>query len=147
MLQIFRKVAASGDTYVLSPTTSVAQVHAYWFDEALATYVAEKEGRIVGMYRIIANQPGRGSHVANASFMVDPDARGLGVGLALGRHCLAEAKKDGFLAMQFNLVVSTNTHAVALWKKLGFAVVGRLPKAFRHERHGLVDAYVMYRSL
>jgi RimJ/RimL family protein N-acetyltransferase len=36
--------------------------------------------------------------------------------------------------MQFNFVVSTNTAAVALWQKLGFAIVGTLPKAFRHQR-------------
>jgi ribosomal protein S18 acetylase RimI-like enzyme len=99
------------------------------------------------MYRTIENQRGRGSHVANASLMVDRDARGQGLGLALGRHCLARAKKDGFLAMQFNMVVSTNTRAVAMWKKLGFAVVGTLPKVFRHSHLELVDAYVMYRSL
>ena len=49
--------------------------------------------------------------------------------------------------MQFNLVVATNTHALALWKKMGFAVVGTLPNAFRHPREGLVDAVVMYQQL
>ena len=53
----------------------------------------------------------------------------------------------GFLAMQFNLVVSTNERAVRLWKKLGFQIVGTLPKAFNHAQCGLVDAYVMYRFL
>jgi ribosomal protein S18 acetylase RimI-like enzyme len=99
------------------------------------------------MYRILPNQVGRGSHIAGASLLVDPDARGRGVGLALGRHCLAQAKKEGFLAMQFSMVVSTNTRAVALWKKLGFTVVGTLPQAFRHARRGLVDVYVMRRWL
>lgn len=144
ILRIFRKVIASGDTYVHTSDTSAAEADAYWFREALATFVAEKAGRIVGMYRIIENQRGRGSHVANASVMVDPEAQGLGLGRALGEHCLAQAKKEGFLAMQANMVVSTNMRAVALWKKLGFAVVGTLPHAFRHARLGLVDAYVMY---
>jgi ribosomal protein S18 acetylase RimI-like enzyme len=79
--------------------------------------------------------------------MVDPDARSRGIGWTLGSHCLAEARQAGFLAMQFNMVVSTNTRAVALWEKLGFNIVGRLPKAYRHQQLGLVDAYVMYRSL
>ena len=48
-------------------------------------------------------------------------------------------------AVQF--VVSTNTAAVALWQKLGFAIVGMLPKAFRHSQPGHVDAYVMHRFL
>ena len=58
-----------------------------------------------------------------------------------------EARSQGYLAMQFNYVVSTNTAAVMLWKKLGFSIVGTLPKAFRHKRLGHVDAYVMYQLL
>ena len=125
----------------------MANAYAYWFRKAVATYVAEMDGEVVGMYRIVESQPGRGSHVASASIMVDPDFRRQRLGRALVQHCLAIAKKDRFLAMQLNLVVSTNTAAIALLKKLGFAIVGTLPKAFRHARLGLVDAYVMHRTL
>jgi ribosomal protein S18 acetylase RimI-like enzyme len=96
---------------------------------------------------MIPNRGGLGSHVANASFMVDPSAHGRGAGRAMGEHCLNEARKAGYAAMQFNFVVSTNTAGVALWKKLGFQIVGTLPKAFRHRRLGDVDAYVMHRFL
>jgi L-amino acid N-acyltransferase YncA len=147
MLAIFRKVVASGDTYVLSAGTTDHDAFDYWFANGIYSYVAEEGNRIVGMYRFIPNQKDRGCHVANASFMVDPDARSRGVGWALGLHCLAEARRAGFLAMQFNMVVSTNTKAVALWQKLGFTIVGRLPRAFRHQQLGLVDTYVMYRFL
>jgi len=147
MLAIFRKVLATGDTYVLSAETTDRDAFDYWFADSIPTYVAEQGNRIVGMYRFIPNQKDRGCHVANASFMVDPQARSCGVGHALGVHCLAEARRAGFLAMQFNMVVSSNTRAVALWQKLGFTIVGRLPKAFRHQRLGLVDTYVMYRFL
>jgi ribosomal protein S18 acetylase RimI-like enzyme len=85
--------------------------------------------------------------VANASFMVDPAAQGRGAGKALGEHCLDEARRQGFEAMQFNFVVSTNTAGVTLWKKLGFTIVGTLPKAFHHATLGNVDAYVMHRFL
>jgi len=99
------------------------------------------------MYKIVANQRGLGSHVANASFMVDPSCSGRGIGRQMGEHCLEEARRLGYLAMQFNFVVSTNGAAVALWQKLGFAIVGTVPKAFRHSTLGYVDTYVMYRSL
>src|SRR5262245_30240519 len=122
MLRIFRQVVEAGDAYVLPADTGVVQAHDYWFGQAVSTFVAERDGHLVGMYRIIENQRGRGAHVANASFVVDPAARRRGVGRALGKHCLAEAKRAGFLAMQSNMVVSTNTPAVALWRKLGFAV-------------------------
>jgi L-amino acid N-acyltransferase YncA len=147
MWPIFRAVVATGTTYVFDPDTSYEDAFAYWLGPGVRSYVAEDEGRVVGMYKIVANQRDLGSHVANASFMVDPGFSGRGAGREMGLHCLREAREAGFLAMQFNFVVSTNEAAVALWKKLGFAIVGTLPKAFRHRELGFVDAYVMYRFL
>ena len=144
---IFQAVVSKGDTYVFSPQATRQDAFEYWFGPGVISYVAELDGRIAGMYKLIPNQRDLGSHVANASFMVSPDARGNGIGEALGRHCLEEARKASFKAMQFNFVVSTNTGAVELWKKLGFRIVGTLPGAFRHLSLGFVDAYVMYRLL
>ncbi len=144
---IFRAVIATGDTYVFAPETSREEAFAYWLGPGVASYVAEEDGRIVGMYKFVPNQRDLGSHVANASFMVDPAYGGRGAGKAMGLHCLREARRAGFLAMQFNFVVSTNEVAVALWQKLGFTIVGTLPRAFRHRELGYVDAYVMYRFL
>ncbi|MDR0577430.1 MAG: GNAT family N-acetyltransferase [Candidatus Accumulibacter sp.] len=144
---IFRAVVAGADTYAFSPDTSRDDAFAYWFGPGVLSFVAEKDGEIAGMYKLIPNQRDLGAHVANASFMVGPGFRGQGIGEALGRHCLAEARKRSFKAMQFNFVVSANTGAVALWKKLGFEIVGVLPEAFRHRALGDIDAYVMYRFL
>ncbi|MFC7513606.1 GNAT family N-acetyltransferase [Herbaspirillum sp. GCM10030257] len=147
MWPIFHAVIVTGTTYVFGPETSRQTAFDYWFANGVTSYLAEEQGRIVGMYKLVANQRDRGAHVANASFMVDPAYSGRGLGTAMGEHCLAEAKKAGFKAMQFNFVVSTNERAVGLWKKLGFAVVGTLPEAFLHQELGYVDAYVMYRKL
>jgi ribosomal protein S18 acetylase RimI-like enzyme len=147
MWPIFRAVVATGTTYAHAPDTPEAEARPYWLSPGTSSWVAEDEGRIVGMYRLATNRRDLGSHVANASFMVDPACQGRRIGEALGRHCLREAKRAGYLAMQFNFVVSTNTGAVALWHKLGFEIVGTLPKAYRHRELGLVDAYVMYRFL
>jgi L-amino acid N-acyltransferase YncA len=147
MWPIFQAVVATGTTYVFDPETPREDAFAYWLGPGVRSYVAEATGRVVGMYKIVPNQRDLGSHVANASFMVDPSFGGRGVGQEMGLHCLREAREAGFLAMQFNCVVSTNEPAVALWKKLGFAIVGTLPKAFRHRELGYVDAYVMYRFL
>ena len=147
MWPIFRAVVATETTYVFAPDSSQEDAFAYWFGPGVTSYVAEAEGRIVAMYKLVANQRDLGSHVANASFMVDPLHGGRGVGKALGLHCLREARRAGFLAMQFNFVVSTNEAAVALWRRLGFTIVGTLPKVFRHRERGYVDAYVMHRFL
>ena len=147
MWAIFRGVIATGDTYVFSPDTSREDAFSYWFGPGVASFVAELDGRISGMYKIVANHRDRGSHVANASFMVAPASSGQGIGRQMGEHSLREARRRGFRAMQFNFVVSTNAAAVALWQRLGFAIVGTLPNAFAHAALGEVDAYVMYRSL
>ena len=108
---------------------------------------AETNPVIVGTYILRPNQFGGGSHVANAAFMVSASARGRGIGRAMAEHCLSEASRLGFRAMQFNFVISTNTAAIRLWQELGFKIVGTLPDAFHHPENGYVDVYVMYRSL
>jgi L-amino acid N-acyltransferase YncA len=145
--KIFQDVVFAGDTYVFDPNTSREDALTYWFRADTHTYVAERDRHVVGSYILRPNQPALGSHVANAGFMVAPNARGLGVGRAMGEHCLTEAIRLGFRAMQFNFVVSTNESAVHLWLDLGFKIVGTLPGAFRHSEKGYVDVYVMFRSL
>jgi ribosomal protein S18 acetylase RimI-like enzyme len=148
MWNIFQELIASGDTYYFAADTSRDDCHAYWFGRGIKTWVAVlNTGRLLGMYRLLPNQLDRGAHVANASFMVSPAAQGVGIGKMLGRHCLEQARRDGYLAMQFNYVVSTNVSAVLLWKRLGFSVIGTLPRAYRHQQLGFVDVYVMYKFL
>ena len=150
MWSIFSAHVDAGESYPFTAATSREAGYAYWLGPGVSTFVAisnASSSRVLGMYRLLANQVGRGHHVANASYMVSPSAQGAGVGRMLGEHSLDEARRQGFLAMQFNHVVSTNTAAVRLWKKLGFSIVGTLPKAFRHKRLGYVDAYVMYQLL
>ena len=144
---IFHDVIASANTYAFDSQMSRQDALAYWFRSDAHTYVAESDGRVVGTYILRANQLGPGSHVANAAFMVAPNAQGQGIGRAMGEHCLKEARRLGFRAMQFNFVVSTNESAIRLWQRLGFEIVGTLPEAFRHPEMGYVDVHVMFRSL
>ena len=109
--------------------------------------VAVEGETIVGTYIIKENQIGLGSHVANGFYVIHPDHHGRGIGKMLGLHSLEYARSSGFKAMQFNIVVATNSPAVALWKKLGFRIVGTIPRAFRHSTLGFVDAHIMYQNL
>lgn len=144
---IFHAVVSTGDTYAYPPETSREEALRLWLPSQGWTYVAEADGSVVATYVMKANQPGQGGHVANCGYMVDPSASGRGIGETLCRHSMAEAVRLGFLAMQFNFVVSTNARAVALWKRCGFEIVGTVPRSFRHPSLGLVDTFVMYRSL
>ena len=137
----------AGETYALDRDLSEADALAYWTGADRETFVAEADGAVLGTYYLRANQAGGGAHVANCGFMTDAAATGRGVARAMGAHALDRARAQGFAAMQFNFVVSTNIRAVRLWESLGFAIVGRLPGAFAHPSLGFVDALVMFRTL
>ncbi|HEV7343378.1 MAG TPA: GNAT family N-acetyltransferase [Sphingopyxis sp.] len=144
---IIEPTIRAGETYTLDRAMSEAEALAYWFGPDKAVFVAEADGAVLGTYYLRANQAGGGGHVANCGYMTAASATGRGVARAMAEHSLVLARERGFRAMQFNFVVATNERAVRLWQSLGFAVVGRLPEAFAHPAHGLVDALVMYRLL
>ena len=126
---------------------SEAAALAYWTGPDRQTFVAEWEGQIVGTYYLRANQAGGGRHVCNCGYMTRASATGKGVARQMCRHSLALAAEQGFRAMQFNFVVSSNERAVGLWSSMGFSIAGRLPGAFQHPMLGEVDALVMHRHL
>lgn len=145
---IFHAVLQEGTTHALSPDTSKVVGLDFWFSKHVSSYVAcNTDHQVVGVYRILPNVPGLGNHVANGGYIVDPKYRGQGVATAMAEHSFVEAKRMGFLAMQYNFVVSTNASAVYLWQKVGFTIIGTAPKAFRHPQHGLVDTYMMHKFL
>ena len=146
MWAIFRVAIATEDALPFADTFEASTFRSHWFGSQPA-YVALLEGRVAGMYKMGANFPDLGAHMASATYVVDPTVQGRGIGRALVEHSLDRARAEGFLAMQFNYVVSTNAPAVALYRKLGFAVVGTPPEAFRHRTLGLVDVFVMHRFL
>jgi ribosomal protein S18 acetylase RimI-like enzyme len=150
--RIFFTVIDEGETYSYdSGDLSDEWIRSYWLTNCVTTLVARVDGavggKVAGVCAIRVNRTGRGNHVANASYIVDPAFRGIGIGRALGTASLDAARQHGFKAFQFNYVVSTNMQAVALWQSLGFEIIGTLPKAFQHARHGLVDVYIMHRFL
>jgi L-amino acid N-acyltransferase YncA len=144
---IFSKVIASGDTYVFNRDTPKTELNKHWFADYMQTFVFVENNQILGSYIIKPNQIDLGSHIANCSYIVHPESQGKGIGNILCAHSIEIAKQNNFEAIQFNIVVSTNTTAVALWKKFGFEIIGTTPKGFRHATLGLVDTYIMYKSL
>lgn len=144
---ILRAVIRAGETYAIARRTSESAARQLWLEAPRAAYVAERDGAVLGAYYLKTNHPGGGAHVCNCGYIVDEAARGQGLAAAMCRHSQAEALRLGYKAMQFNLVVETNEGAIRLWDRLGFETVGRLPRAFEHPQHGLVDARVMYKWL
>ena len=145
--KIFHAVVSTGDTYAFPPDMSREEGLKAWMGPGRYCYVAAMEDEILGTFIIKDNQPGLGRHVANASFMVAPEAQGKAIGRRMGHEALDVAKRLGYSAMQFNLVVSTNIPAIRLWQKLGFGIIATIPKAFDHAQEGRIDAHIMYREL
>jgi L-amino acid N-acyltransferase YncA len=145
---IFRETVRAGETYAYDPDLTSEQASALWLAAPPgATVVAVEDGVVLGTARMGPNREGRGAHVGTASFMVDAAARGRGVGRSLATYVVDWHRAAGFRGIQFNAVVETNTAAVALWRSLGFEVVGTVPGAFEHPRHGYVGLHVMYLPL
>jgi L-amino acid N-acyltransferase YncA len=146
--EIVRTVVAEGTSYAYPDDLTSEQAHGIWMEPPPGeTVVAVVDGRVVGTAKWGPNRPGRGAHVATASFMVGDAARGHGVGRALGRYVVDRARAAGYRSMQFNAVVETNAAAVALWQQLGFRIVGTVPEAFDHPAHGYVGLHVMHLDL
>ena len=141
---MFDAVVQQGDAFVFESITD-EDAFSIWFGPNVNSFVAEDKGQVVGAYYLRPNLPGRASHVANATYVVDESNRGQGTGRRLGEHSISAAKELGYAAIQFNCVVSTNEAAVRLWKLLGFQSIGTVPKAFQHAKLGTVDVLIMHR--
>lgn len=146
--QLIAPAIRAGETLAIDRDVSESAGVAYWLAPEKTVFVAQGEdGTLLGSYYLRSNNPGGGRHVANAGYVTAAHATGQGVARAMCAHSLAEAWARGYRAMQFNFVISTNTRAVALWRAMGFTIVGRLPGAFEHPSLGFVDALVMFRDL
>lgn len=145
---IFREIVAARDTYVYDPDWTSDEARNVWVEPPPGQTVVACDGsRVLGTAKMGPNRPGPGSHIATASFMVATEARGCGLGRALGEYALSWAREQGYAAMQFNAVVESNTAAVKLWQALGFQIIGTVPEAFEHAQLGRVGLHIMYKRL
>jgi L-amino acid N-acyltransferase YncA len=146
----FESVVRAGETYAYALDLDSDGGRAIWMAPPpgrTVVAVEEETGAVLGSATMGPNRPGNGAHVATASFMVSPAARGHGTGRALGEDVIAWARAAGYRAIQFNAVVETNAPAVHLWQSLGFEIVGTVPEAFHHPRDGYVGLHVMVKKL
>lgn len=146
MIAIWNEVVEEG---VAFPQTEPldADSGAAFFAEQTYCGVADDGGTVVGLYILHPNNIGRCGHIANASYAVDRNARGKGVGEALVRDSLAQAKAHGFRILQFNAVVATNTRARALYERVGFQQLGTIPGGFRLPDGSYADICPYYIAL
>ncbi|MFJ8929597.1 GNAT family N-acetyltransferase [Streptomyces sp. NPDC102340] len=144
----WRRIVREGETYAWDPDTSEPEARALWTEGAgkRVLVMEDDAGTLVATAYVKPNYGGPARDTANAGFMVDPDHGGHGHGRALAEHVLTMAEQDGYRAMVFNAVVETNP-AVRLWTSLGFTILGTVPEAYDHPRHGRVGLHIMHRAL
>ncbi|MCS0634185.1 GNAT family N-acetyltransferase [Streptomyces sp. LP05-1] len=146
----FRTVVAAGETFAFPTGLGEEEGRGWWMLTAphrTVVAVDEATGAVVGTAKMNNNQHGNGAHIASASYLVDPAHGGRGIGRLLVEESIAWARAAGFRGMQFNAVVATNEHAVRLYERLGFRIVGTVPEGFRHPEHGYVGLHIMHRPL
>lgn len=145
---IFTATIDAGRSYALPPGLTSEEARPLWMELPPGqTVVAVERDSLLGTAKMGPNRPGRGSHIATASFIVSPKFERQGVGHALGIHVVEWARAQGYLGIQFNAVVESNGVAVRSWQKLGFNIIGTIPKAFNHPEDGLVGLHVMHLDL
>ncbi|MBL4837201.1 MAG: GNAT family N-acetyltransferase [Kordiimonadaceae bacterium] len=147
----FREIVSAGTTYSIDRDISYTDALSMWMRRSAKTFVAVdgdgEDGVIVGTYKLAKNREGPGDHIANGGYMVSPKAQGRGIATMMCEHSQEQAQALGFKAMQYNAVVESNKGAVSLWQKMGFTIVGTIPRAFNHAELGYVGVHVMYKWL
>lgn len=120
-----------------------------FFQEQTFTGIAHDadSGEVVGLYILHPNNVGRCGHICNASYAVKKGMRGRNIGEKLVTDCMNRAKEAGFLILQFNAVVATNTSALRLYEKLGFVRLGIIPGGFLMKDGHYEDIIVHYHTL
>ena len=148
LIAIWNQVVEDGSAFpqedLLTPETGEA-----FFAAQTLTAAAENPdtGEILGLYILHPNNVGRCGHICNASYAVRRDCRGLHIGEQLVLDSLAQGRAHGFSVMQFNAVVSTNTHARHLYGRLGFRQLGVIPGGFRMKDGHCEDICPYFRTL
>jgi GNAT superfamily N-acetyltransferase len=143
LYEAFAEIVVRGEGFPQDPAAALTydDFSDYWLNHKSYVGVATVDGRLAGSYHLKPNFVGRAAHIANAGYFVLPEHRGAGIGRALVEHSLAEARRLGFDAMQFNLVFASNP-ARALYEEFGFRQIGQVPAAIDGE-----DAIIYWRAL
>ncbi len=93
----FSAIVAAGETYAYPEGTSAGEAEALWMERPPGRTVVAVDGDdVLGSAKMGPNRPGRGAHIATASFMVDPAHAGRGVGRALGEYVIEWARRNGY---------------------------------------------------
>lgn len=145
LYEIFLDVIKEGTSYPQLIPFSFEEFLNYFFPQnAKVLICTNNKKEITGGCYIKTNFPGRSSHIANCGYIVKKECRGQGIGFHLGKYSIDIARELGYRSIIFNLVFKENISSVKLWEKLGFEIIGTIPKAVKKDDGGFQDAYIMF---
>ena len=131
MKDIWNEVVDEGVAFPQEDELTDGSAREVFAQQTYCGVAADEDGKVYGMYILHPNSVGRCGHIANASYAVSSENRGLHIGEKLVRDCIAQAKAHGFGILQFNAVVATNIDARYLYERIGFIQLGTIPGGFR----------------
>ena len=133
----------SGEIDAFEVNWTRAEALAYWCDPEKHTFVAERDGEILGTYFLRAEVLDDGRLESESHYITSDKARGLSVMGAMSAHAQAMSKELGFKGIKFSFVQEGNICAIRIWRRAGFDIVGTVRNAFGNPREGYSDAHVM----
>ena len=91
--------------------------------------VAVVDGHIVGTASVSSIGANKVKHRAEFGIVIEKDYWGIGIGQALMAACIEFSNSVGYSQLEL-MVVSDNTRAISLYRKMGFIEFGRNPRGF-----------------
>ncbi len=142
---IWNEVVREGVAFPQVEELTEQEADGFFSSQSYTGVAADSEtGEVVGLYILHPNNVGRCGHIANTSYAIRSDKRGLHIGEQLVRDSLTMGARLGFRLLQFNAVVATNVHALHLYERLGFTQLGRIPKGFLMKDGHYEDIILMF---
>lgn len=116
------------------------------FEKLLATetlYIVEENKAIIGTYRLIPKTDRQAHTVYLGSFTIAKSKQGRGLGLQVINHIMAYLKELGKSRLELTVDVD-NAAAIALYKKAGMEIEGRIRNSYRRsDTNQYYDEYLM----
>ena len=148
MIDIWNEIVEEGNAFPQEEVLTEESGAIFFAGQTYTGVAIDADTNVIyGLYILHPNNVGRCGHICNASFAVSSRFRGLHIGEKLVLDCVCQGRKEGFSVLQFNAVVSTNTHARRLYERLGFIQLGTIPKGFRMKDGRYEDICPYYREL
>jgi len=146
LLEFFERVPESERTFFKEPVLDRATVEGWLTGGRGRRGLAfGDDGRVIG-YVAVVRLSGWSDHVAEVRLVVDPGARGQGLGRALARWALLQALEAG-LSKLIVEVVAEQEGAVAMFSGLGFQAEGLLRDHVRDRDGELRDLVLLSHSV